>query len=91
MSVKVRIYPEQFVGGREEFELEGKTVSECLDNLEIQRPGTKQWLRDEQDRYPYAIYLNSQSLHPAGLAKPVEDGDVLLIMPLIGMAPISGG
>lgn len=93
MSVKVRIYPKEFAAGREMVEVEGKTVAECLDNLEIQCPGTKERLCDEQGRLfnLYAIYVNSESLHPEGLARRVEDGDVLLIMLLSGMFPIGGG
>lgn len=94
MSVKARVYRERLGAGREmvEVEVEGKTVGECLDNLERQLPGTKQWLWSEQgELLLHAIYLNSESLYPEGLAKSVEDGDVLLIMALIGMAPISGG
>ncbi len=88
MGIKVRIHPflQQFTGGQDVVESTGRTVGECLDNLEIQFPGIKQRLCDKQGHLYdyYEIYVNSESSYPEQLAKPVKDGDVLSIVIMIG-------
>jgi len=88
MSVKVRfpLHLQKLTGGQEWVETTGHTVGECLDNLEIQFPGIKQRIYDEQGQLLsfYDIYVNSDSSYPEELAKPVKDEDELTIVPLIG-------
>lgn len=87
MSVKFG-FPSQlqkFTGGREWVETMGQSVGECIDNLEIQFPGIKQRLCDEQGQLfgVYAIYVKSDDSYLWQLTKPVKDGDELTIVPLI--------
>ena len=93
MSVKVKVPLDlqKFTAGREIVEVTGKTVGDCLDGLQIQFPRIKQQLCDEQGRLLnfYYIFVNSDSPYPVELAKPVKDGDVLSIVPLV--IPIGGG
>jgi len=88
MGVKVVLPPylRRFTGGREWVEATGRTIAECLDNLEIQFPGIKQRLCDQRGRLFsfYDIYVNSHSSYSEELAKAVKDGDELTIVPLIG-------
>lgn len=67
-------------------EVKGRTVADCIDQLEIQFPGIKQQLCDEQGQLQalYAILMNSESLNPRELTRPVEDGELLTILPLLG-------
>lgn len=87
MGVKVIFPPylRQFTGGRDWVESTGQNVGECLDNLEIQFPGIKQQLCDERGQLFsfYVIYVKSESLYTEELAKPVEDGEELTIVPVI--------
>ena len=87
MSVKVviPIHLRQFTGGQERVESTGRTVGECLDNLEIQFPGIKQQLCDEQGQLFdfYDIRVNSDSSYPEELAKPVKDGAEITILPIL--------
>ena len=74
MSVKVRIHPilRRFVGGRDMVETTGKTVGECLDNLDIEFPGIK------------GLYIGLSLSDPDELSRPVKDGDELSISVAIG-------
>ena len=87
MGVKMRVPAplRKFVGGQEWIELTGRSVGECLDNLEVQFPGIKQELCDEQGQLSafYDIYVNSESTYPEGLTKPVKNGDELTVVPII--------
>jgi molybdopterin converting factor small subunit len=88
MSIKVKIHPtlQQFTGDQEVVEVAGQNVGECLDSLETQFPGIKQKLCDKQGKLlDYLdIYINSESSYPEELAKPVNDGDELTIVTLVG-------
>jgi molybdopterin synthase sulfur carrier subunit len=87
MTVTVRIHPflRNLTGGQEIVEVQGKTVGECLDDLEAKFPGIKRQICDPEGKLvdPWEIYVNSTSSHPEGLAKPVQEGDELAIMALI--------
>jgi molybdopterin synthase sulfur carrier subunit len=87
MAVTVRIHPflRNLTGGQEIVEVQGKTVGECLDDLEAKFPGIKRQICDPEGKLvdPWEIYVNSTSSHPEGLAKPVQAGDELAIMALI--------
>lgn len=87
MAVTVRIHPflRNLTGGQEIVEVQGKTVGECLDDLEAKFPGIKRQICDQEGKLvdPWEIYVNSTSSHPEGLAKPVQGGDELAIMALI--------
>ena len=88
MGVKMRIHPvlREFTAGQETVEVTGTTVGDCIDSLEIQFPGIKQRLCDEQGQLFsfYDIYVNSASSYPEELAKPVNDGDELTILAIAG-------
>ena len=72
MSIKVRIQANlrRYTGGRDILETTGKTIGECLDNLESQFPGIKQ------------LYLITNK--PEKLSTPVKDGDEFGIVVFIG-------
>jgi len=88
MSVKVDIfYPrlKALVSNPDTLELQGSTVSECLDDLERRFPGAARLLFDEQGallRQVY-VYVNAESASKAALDAPVKDGDRLIIAALI--------
>ena len=86
MGTRVRInaFLQEFAGNREIVEVSGKTVGECLDNLEIKFPGFKKQLgRYEGQEFKLfpdiMIYINSENSHPDALAKPVKNSDELTI------------
>ena len=84
MSVRLKLPPilQEFSGGVETLEVNGRTVGECLEELEEQFPGMKESLFDRQGNLlrVFGIYLNSDGLHPVELDTPVRDGDEIVIL-----------
>ena len=84
MSVRVKLPPslQQLGGGAETLEVSGRTVSECLEKLDVQFPGIKEVLLDRQGKLlrVFGIYLNTDGLHPVELDSPVQDGDEIVIL-----------
>lgn len=82
MRLKLPPVLQEFNGGVETFEASGRTVGECLEELEEQSPGIKESLLDRQGKLlrAFGIYLNSDGLHPVELDTPVRDGDEIVIL-----------
>ena len=98
MSVLVRI-PSPLRGlteGQKTLEVEGKTVSDLLQNLETKYPGIRSRIYEEETQRPlFNLYLNNEDIrvlnktegrYELGINNPVQDGDLLSIVP-----PIAGG
>lgn len=75
----------QFTQGREQFEVEGQTIGECLKALVNHYPRLSNILfyKNGQLRNQFEIYLNAESAFPDELAKPVTDGDEITITALL--------
>ena len=77
-------------GGPSHLGVDGATAGEVLQALELQQPGLKGWVLDEQGRLRehVNVFVNSQCV---GLDHPVTDGDeVYVIHAISGGAPESG-
>ena len=87
MRVRVKLPPilQELGGGVETFEVTGRTVGECLENLETQFPTIKDYLLDRQGRLLriFGIYLNSKGIYPVELDTPVQDNDEIVILNFI--------
>ncbi|MBL7209123.1 MAG: MoaD/ThiS family protein [Dehalococcoidia bacterium] len=87
MSVKIRLHPglRGCTDGRQEVEAVGRTVGECINDLENRFPGIKKQLCDERGKLfkKYDIHVNGRSSYPEELAKPVKDGDELTVITFI--------
>ena len=87
MSIRVRLNPllQQFTGGREVVETSGGTIGECLDNLEIQFPGIKHKICDQQGQIlsNYEILVNGESTYPNEFTSPINDGDEMTILVIL--------
>lgn len=86
MSVKIKIHPyiRTYVNNREEVEVMGHTVGECIDNIEHEFPGLKmQLLKKGKVRDHFEIYVNDESAYPEELDRSVKDGDVITIITYI--------
>ena len=88
MSIKIDIpsYMKSFTNNLEVVEVNGSTVSECLNHLVKQFPGIKGQLFSKNDNLfeNIIISINGESAYPEQLAKPVKDGDELNIVLIIG-------
>jgi MoaD family protein len=87
MTIKIHtsVLSYQYTDSKEVVEIKGESVGQCLDDLLNQFPRIKEALFDENGNLSdyVGIYINGESVYPDGLAKPVKDGDVLHIVPII--------
>ncbi len=55
----------------------GKTLSECLDELTKKLPDLKKMLLDKDGRlmHSYDVFINDERIYPLEMTQPVADGD----------------
>lgn len=92
MSVRIRI-PLGYVQGDTDFyqltqnvvEVSGRTVGECLDHLVEKHPGMKKQLFTNTGSLVenVLISVNGESPYPKELARPIKDGDELIVVFMI--------
>ena len=98
MSILIKI-PSPLRGltnGQKAVEVEGKTVSDVLVDLDAKYPGIREKLYDKETLRPlFNLYLNDDDIrvlneeearYEINVSNPVKDGDKLSIVP-----PIAGG
>ena len=87
MSINIVIpsFLQPFTTNLGSVEVNGSSVSGCLNNLTKQFPDIKKMLFAENGELnSYVdIYVNREDTYAEGLAKPVEDGDELQIVYII--------
>ena len=87
MSIFVNIHRthRQFTGGREQIEVKGRTIGECLADLVNRYPRLSNTLftKNGQLRSHFEIYLNAESAFPDELKRPVADGDEITLTALL--------
>jgi molybdopterin converting factor small subunit len=87
MSIKIIIpsYLQSSTDNTDEVEVEGTTVSECLQDLVRTFPAIKKMLYDKRGKiFNYVgTYINGEDSYPNGLAKAVKDGDEISLQYMI--------
>ena len=85
--IKVRISPflQDFTENRETVQIEGRTVEECLNNLEARFPGIQSQLgRYDGEQFKLfadvSIEISSRNLHTDELATLLQENDELTII-----------
>jgi molybdopterin converting factor small subunit len=90
MAVKVKVSSllRKYIDWQESVEVKGDTPLECLHALETQFPSIKRLLYDKEGklRPQFWFFVNGQKINANELAKPLKDGDELMIL-----LAISGG
>lgn len=88
MTIKINIpsYMRSFTNNMKAVEVNGNTVGECLNHLTKQFPDIKKRLFSKDgDLFENIIMsINGESAYPEQLIKPVQDGDELKIVTIIG-------
>ncbi|MFC1533717.1 MoaD/ThiS family protein [Thermodesulfobacteriota bacterium] len=89
MSIQINLHKthRQYTDGLETIDVEGKTVSECLQHLIDKYPPLEKEIFQKTDKLSpiIEVYVNGESAYPDELAKQVKDGDKIhLIYMLAG-------
>ena len=92
MAIEVRIPTilRPYTGGERAVEGTGATVAELVEQLEVDHPGIKERLIDNDEVRRFVnIYVNDEDIRfTGGLATPVADGNTVVILPAVaGGAP----
>lgn len=79
-------YLQPYVGGAESVAVSGSTASECLTNLVERHPDMGKMLFAQEGRLLdyVSVYLNGQFAYADELARPVQDGDEMHILYVLG-------
>ena len=88
MSIRVKMTEllRQYTNSQGTVEVNGSTVSECLDDLIKQYPDTKKWLFDRNGILLVLIRINEETTirHRESLNRPVADDDELYLFLILG-------
>ena len=84
MNVKVncQYFLLHLTDDRDEIEVDGRTVRECLEQLVALYPKVRKWLfREDGELANFVdIFVNLESTFPNQLSDPVKDGDEIYIV-----------
>ena len=86
LSVKINLHQLQsYANYRNIIEVNGNTIGQCLNRLVIQFPAIKEEIFDHNGEVYTGILIlvNKEGTFPEELVKPVKDGDVIDIIPVI--------
>ena len=89
MSTKLHLHWDtwqQLTKGQAEVEVSGSTTGECINDLIRQFPAIEKELLDKDGRLLeyLSVFVNREIAFPDELATPVNDGDDIHLIPLIG-------
>ena len=75
----------RYAGNRTSFETEGRTVGECLKDLEKLHPDLVKLIMAKEGGLLNSIdiFVNGESVYPRELSRPVKDGDKLKVIMII--------
>ena len=86
MSVKIKMSQllQQYTNKKDTVEVNGSTVTECLNDLVKQYPDVKQWLFDKNGILMVLVLLNGETINQKNLNRTVTEKDKLQIVLVIG-------
>ena len=88
MSIKITSpsYLQPYTNDTETVEVSGSMVGECINHLVKQFPDMEKMLFSKNGKlHSYVgLYTNGEDAYPEELAKPVNDGDEIYILYIIG-------
>ena len=87
MSVEIELSSifGRFTDNQLTFQVEGRTVGDCLKELFKQYPRLEKLLLNKEGRlqHAYDVYVNGESAYPKEMQKKVKDGDKLNLVFII--------
>ena len=70
--------------GRDRVEVDGRTLRQVFDQLEVECPGIKSHLLDEDEVHSGLAIVVDDEITSQGLIQPVPEGANILILPAMG-------
>jgi molybdopterin converting factor small subunit len=87
MAVEVRVPTilRTYTGGEKAVSAAGASLSEVIDDLEVNHPGIKGRLLEGEDLRRFVnVYVNDEDVRfTGGLSTSVDDGDAVVILPAV--------
>ena len=74
----------EYTDNRENVDVEGTTVLDCLKSLVARYPDTEKWLFSNSDSPMICLFLNKEVVLPEKLDTKVSKGDIIDLYPVIG-------
>ncbi len=71
-------------GGRDRVEVSGRTLRQVFDQLELECPGIKEHLLDEDEVHSGLAIVVDDEITGQGLIQPVPENATILILPALG-------
>jgi len=88
LSPRIRLNPtlQELANGQEIVEVVGRSAGECLADLDKRFPEMHEYIFDKQGKLHkhIEIFVNGKTTFPEELATPVNNGDELSILLLLG-------
>jgi MoaD family protein len=87
MAIEVRIPTilRTYTGGEKAVSVEGATLADVVENLEVNHPGIKERLIDGGDLRRFVnVYINDEDVRfLGGLEATLSDGDQIVVLPAV--------
>jgi molybdopterin converting factor small subunit len=86
MPIKIKLHPyvKSYLKAKELVEVEGKTLGECLDEVDKKYPGFRaKLIEDGHVKKGFKIFLNDKNAFPGEMERETRDGDVVTIITYI--------
>jgi molybdopterin converting factor small subunit len=87
VSITINIHKthREYTDGKENLEVSGETIGDCIENLIERYPEMKNAVFDTKGKLlnQIEIYLNMESAYPNELKKTVKDGDEIHIVVML--------
>ncbi len=87
VKINVQYFLPHLTDDRDEVEVNGSTVGQCLEQIVARYPRLKRWVfKDDGSLADFIdVHVNMESLIPDEISRPVKDGDIIyLVMMLTG-------
>jgi molybdopterin converting factor small subunit len=87
ITINVQYFLPHLTDDRNEVEITGNTVGECLEQLVARYPKSKKWIFQDNGKLTdfINIFINLESLDEDVLSQSVKDGDeIIIVMMLTG-------
>lgn len=83
IKLKLNLAFQELIGSKDNIEVDGNTVKECLDDFIKRFPPAKDWLFDEKGFLQSLVLMNEETISQEQLDRPVTVHDKLWILNIL--------